>query len=52
LLLGLKSCPCPGGLCNSWYKTGTGKITQNWSGHTRAYADAVADVKLEDYELV
>lgn len=38
--------------CNSWYKTGSGKITQNWGGHTRAYADAVAEVKLEDYELV
>ena len=37
--------------CNSWYKTDDGRITQNWSGHTRAYADAVAEVKLEDYEL-
>lgn len=38
--------------CNSWYKTGDGRITQNWSGHTRAYADAVAEVKLDDYELI
>ncbi|MDJ0920211.1 MAG: NAD(P)/FAD-dependent oxidoreductase [Henriciella sp.] len=38
--------------CNSWYKTEDGKITQNWSSHTRAYADAVAEVKFEDYELV
>ena len=38
--------------CNSWYKTGTGKITQNWGGHTRSYAEAVAEVNLEDYELV
>ena len=37
--------------CNSWYKTEDGRITQNWSGHTRAYAEAVAEVKLEDYEL-
>ncbi|MAN45327.1 MAG: NAD(P)/FAD-dependent oxidoreductase [Alphaproteobacteria bacterium] len=38
--------------CNSWYKTGSGKITQNWASHTRAYADIVAEVKLEDYDLV
>ena len=37
--------------CNSWYKTEDGRITQNWSNHTRAYAEATADVKLEDYEL-
>ncbi len=37
--------------CNSWYKTEDGRITQNWSGHTRAYADAVSKVVLEDYEL-
>ena len=37
--------------CNSWYKTEDGRITQNWSSHTRDYAGAVADVKLEDYEL-
>ena len=38
--------------CNSWYKNEHGKITQNWSSHTRDYAAAVADVKLEDYELI
>lgn len=37
--------------CNSWYKTEDGRITQNWSSHTRDYAAAVADVKVEDYEL-
>lgn len=37
--------------CNSWYKTADGLITQNWSSHTRDYAAAVADVKVEDYEL-
>ena len=38
--------------CNSWYKNEHGKITQNWSSHCRDYAAAVADVKLEDYELI
>jgi len=38
--------------CNSWYKNEHGKITQNWSSNTRDYAKAVAEVKLEDYELV
>ncbi len=38
--------------CNSWYKTEDGLITQNWSSHTRDYAKAVADIKVEDYELV
>ncbi len=38
--------------CNSWYKNEQGKITQNWSSHTRDYAAAVAEVKLEDYELI
>ena len=38
--------------CNSWYKNEHGKITQNWSSHTRDYAAAVAEVKLEDYELI
>ncbi|RIJ30194.1 flavin-containing monooxygenase [Henriciella mobilis] len=37
--------------CNSWYKTEDGRITQNWSSHTRDYAAAVQDVKVEDYEL-
>ncbi|MEM5515891.1 NAD(P)/FAD-dependent oxidoreductase [Henriciella sp. AS95] len=37
--------------CNSWYKTEDGRITQNWSSHTRDYAKAVAEVKVEDYEL-
>ena len=38
--------------CNSWYKNEHGKVTQNWSSHTRDYAAAVAEVKLEDYELI
>ncbi|MGF1456224.1 MAG: flavin-containing monooxygenase [Alphaproteobacteria bacterium] len=38
--------------CASWYKDSKGRITQNWSSHTRAYADATAEVKLEDYEII
>ena len=38
--------------CNSWYKNAAGKITQNWSSHTRDYAAAVAEVRIEDYELI
>lgn len=38
--------------CNSWYKNEHGKITQNWSSHTRDYAASVANVNLEDYELI
>lgn len=38
--------------CNSWYKNAAGKITQNWSSHTRDYAAAVEEIKLEDYELI
>ncbi|MEM8615917.1 MAG: NAD(P)/FAD-dependent oxidoreductase [Pseudomonadota bacterium] len=38
--------------CNSWYKNAQGKITQNWSSNTKDYAKAVAEVKIEDYELI
>ncbi len=37
--------------CASWYKNDKGLITQNWSSHTRDYAQTVGEVKLEDYEL-
>ena len=37
--------------CNSWYKTADGRITQNWGGHTRAYAAATADIDGEAYLL-
>ena len=36
--------------CNSWYKTADGRITQNWSSHTRDFAKAVEEVKRTDYE--
>jgi cation diffusion facilitator CzcD-associated flavoprotein CzcO len=36
--------------CSSWYKTKDGKITQNWGDHTRAYAAALAEVKLDELD--
>jgi cation diffusion facilitator CzcD-associated flavoprotein CzcO len=39
------------GSCSSWYKTASGKITNNWSGDTKTYRDMTAEVKLEDYEV-
>lgn len=38
--------------CVSWYKNAEGRITQNWSSHTRDYAKATANVDLSDYELI
>ena len=35
--------------CNSWYKTADGRITQNYSSHTRDYADSVKTVDFDDY---
>jgi hypothetical protein len=35
--------------CSSWYKTADGKITQNWSSHTRDYAAATKAVNFDDY---
>jgi cation diffusion facilitator CzcD-associated flavoprotein CzcO len=37
--------------CRSWYKTADGRITQNWSSHTRDYAAATAAVQWDDYEV-
>jgi cation diffusion facilitator CzcD-associated flavoprotein CzcO len=37
--------------CRSWYKRADGRITQNWSGDARSYADAVADVAPADMAL-
>lgn len=37
--------------CQSWYKTADGRITQNWSSHTRAYAQALAQVAWADYAV-
>lgn len=35
--------------CQSWYKRPDGRITQNWSSHTRDYAAATAKVEWADY---
>ncbi|MDX2234529.1 MAG: hypothetical protein NW200_08525, partial [Hyphomonadaceae bacterium] len=37
--------------CRSWYKTPDGRITQNWSHHTREYARRTAQVAWEDYAV-
>ena len=37
--------------CASWYKTADGRITQNWSSHTRAYAKATAAIAWDDYAV-
>jgi cation diffusion facilitator CzcD-associated flavoprotein CzcO len=39
------------GSCSSWYKTASGKITNNWSGDTKTYRQMTAEPALEDYEL-
>jgi hypothetical protein len=36
-------------VCSSWYKNAAGRITQNWSSHTRDYAAATKVVNFEDY---
>ena len=35
--------------CSSWYKTADGRITQNWSSHTRGYRELLSEVELADY---
>ena len=37
--------------CASWYKNADGRITQNWSSHTRGYKEATSSVNLDDYEF-
>lgn len=37
---------------NNWYRNAKGRITQNWSSHTRDYADAVAEVKIGDFQFI
>ncbi|HEV8146325.1 MAG TPA: NAD(P)/FAD-dependent oxidoreductase [Bryobacteraceae bacterium] len=37
--------------CSSWYKNAAGRITQNWSSHTRDYAAATKEVKFDDYAV-
>ena len=35
--------------CSSWYKTADGRITQNWSSHTRDYAKLLGRFEAEDH---
>lgn len=37
---------------SNWYRNANGRITQNWSSHTRDYAEATAQVTLDDFELI
>lgn len=37
--------------CASWYKTADGRITQNWSSHTRDYAKATSKIAWDDYAV-
>lgn len=39
------------GSCSSWYKTASGKITNNWSGDTKSYRRLMRRPALEDYEV-
>jgi 3-hydroxyacyl-CoA dehydrogenase/enoyl-CoA hydratase/3-hydroxybutyryl-CoA epimerase len=39
------------GSCSSWYKTDSGKITNNWSGDTATYVKLMKQQALEDYEV-
>lgn len=39
------------GSCSSWYKTASGKITNNWSGDTATYIKAMREPVLSDYEV-
>jgi cation diffusion facilitator CzcD-associated flavoprotein CzcO len=37
--------------CNSWYKTAEGEITQNWSSHTRDYAEILQAFNIQDFDF-
>ncbi|HYG26616.1 MAG TPA: NAD(P)/FAD-dependent oxidoreductase, partial [Caulobacteraceae bacterium] len=37
------------GECSSWYKTASGKITNNWSGDTAVYRKQTARPRVDDY---
>jgi cation diffusion facilitator CzcD-associated flavoprotein CzcO len=40
------------GECSSWYKTASGKITNNWSDDTAAYRKRTAEPLFDDYAFV
>lgn len=39
------------GACSSWYKTASGKITNNWSADTATYMKVMREPVLADYEV-
>jgi cation diffusion facilitator CzcD-associated flavoprotein CzcO len=39
------------GSCSSWYKTASGKITNNWSGDTATYMKVMREPVMGDYEV-
>ena len=39
------------GSCSSWYKTASGKITNNWGGDTATYIRLMKQPVLADYEV-
>ena len=39
------------GSCSSWYKTASGKITNNWGGDTATYRRLMRTPRLADYEV-
>ncbi|MFJ4656740.1 flavin-containing monooxygenase [Nocardia sp. NPDC088792] len=41
----------PWNFCTSWYRTASGRITNNWPGTTRSYRRRTRRVKTADYRL-
>ncbi|MEV6774445.1 NAD(P)/FAD-dependent oxidoreductase [Nocardia sp. NPDC051030] len=41
----------PWNFCSSWYRTASGRITNNWPGTTRSYRRRTRKVRLNDYRL-
>ncbi|UGT39833.1 NAD(P)/FAD-dependent oxidoreductase [Nocardia yamanashiensis] len=41
----------PWNFCTSWYRTASGRITNNWPGTTRSYRRQARKVRLSDYRL-
>lgn len=38
--------------CNSWYKTASGKNTNNWPGYSFSYKNLVSSLNTDDYHLI
>ncbi|UFS95249.1 flavin-containing monooxygenase [Nocardia huaxiensis] len=41
----------PWNFCTSWYRTASGRITNNWPGTTRSYRRRTRKVRLADFQL-